>query len=58
MDDMEEWKSLTLQDSKSDPSVVQPVASRYTDYAIPARDKFIYKNKIIQLFIYIQIDMN
>jgi hypothetical protein len=25
------------QNSNSDPSVVQPVGSRYTDYAIPAR---------------------
>jgi hypothetical protein len=30
LDDLEKRKFLTL------PSVVQPVASRYTDYAIPA----------------------
>jgi hypothetical protein len=29
-------KSLPYRDSNSDPSVVQPVPSRYTDYAIPA----------------------
>jgi hypothetical protein len=37
LDDMEKWKFLTLRDSNSDPSVVQPVASRYTDYVIPVR---------------------
>jgi hypothetical protein len=31
-----EKNSLTYQDSKSDPSVVHPVASRYTDCTIPA----------------------
>jgi hypothetical protein len=34
------WRSENSyhhRDLKSDPSVVQPVASRYTDYAIPAQ---------------------
>jgi hypothetical protein len=35
LDDVEKRKFLTLQDSKSDPSVVQP--GRYTDNAIPAQ---------------------
>jgi hypothetical protein len=36
LDDVEKRKFLTLPDSNSDPSVVQPVASCYTDCAIPA----------------------
>jgi hypothetical protein len=38
-DDMQKGKLLTLPDSNSDPSVVQPVARRHTDYAIPAPGK-------------------
>jgi hypothetical protein len=34
LDELEKRKFLTLPNS--DPLVVQPVASRYTDYAIPA----------------------
>jgi hypothetical protein len=33
---MESKKFLVLPDSNSDPSVVQPVANRYTNYTIPA----------------------
>jgi hypothetical protein len=35
LDDVEKYR-----DSKSNPSVVQPVASRYTDYSIPAPTTF------------------
>jgi hypothetical protein len=48
-DDMEKTKFLPYRDSSSDPSLVQPVASRYTDCAIPAplmkfaHRKFVYK---------------
>jgi hypothetical protein len=34
---MEKREFRPYQDSKFDPSVVQPVASRYTDYSIPAQ---------------------
>jgi hypothetical protein len=36
LDDLEERKFLTLPGLELRPSVVQPVASSYTDYAIPA----------------------
>jgi hypothetical protein len=35
LDDVEKRNFLPLRDSNSDPSVVQLVASRYTDHAIP-----------------------
>jgi hypothetical protein len=35
MADVEKRKFLALRGLESDPSVIQPVASRYTDYAIP-----------------------
>jgi hypothetical protein len=36
LDEVERKKSCSYQDSNSDPSAVQPVASRYADCAIPA----------------------
>jgi hypothetical protein len=36
LEDVEKTKFLTQQDSKSDLSIIQPVASRYNDCAIPA----------------------
>jgi hypothetical protein len=37
LNDVKEKKFLnTYRDSNSDPSIIQPVAIRYTDYAIPA----------------------
>jgi hypothetical protein len=39
-DNMEKWKFFTLPGLELPPLlVVQPVASRYTDWAIPAPDK-------------------
>jgi hypothetical protein len=39
LDDVEKGKFLTLQVLELRPLVVQPVANRYTDYAIPTRNK-------------------
>jgi hypothetical protein len=36
LDDSEKRQFLTLLGLELDPPVVQPIASRYTDYAIPA----------------------
>jgi hypothetical protein len=36
LNDVEKRKFLTLPGLELDPSVFQPVASHYTDYAIPA----------------------
>jgi hypothetical protein len=36
LDDVEERKFFTYRHWNSDPSVVQPVDSRYTDYALLA----------------------
>jgi hypothetical protein len=44
LDAVKKRKFLTLLGLNPDPSLVQPVASRYTDYAIPAHevDKDLY----------------
>jgi hypothetical protein len=45
LDDVEKRKLLTVQGLELHPSVVQPVASRYTDYGIPALIVARYKLK-------------
>jgi hypothetical protein len=56
LDDVEKRKFLHCQDSNSDPSVFQPVASRYTAYAIPAHyEECSYKS--INLFVYLIINL-
>jgi hypothetical protein len=37
LDDMDKWKFFSLPNSKSEPSLVQPVTSRYTDCPPPPR---------------------
>jgi hypothetical protein len=47
MDDLEREKSCPYRDSNSDPSAVQPVASRYTDYAILALIQNVFPVEIL-----------
>jgi hypothetical protein len=51
MDDMEKRKFLPYRDSNSDPLVVQPVASRYTCYAIPVLTVSRVCLKILEVFL-------
>jgi hypothetical protein len=44
---MEKWKFLPHRDSNSDSSFLQPVASRYTDWAIPAPSSLVTPLKFI-----------
>jgi hypothetical protein len=44
---MEERIFFTLPGLDSDPSVTQPEASRYTDYAIPAPDHIKDERKFV-----------
>jgi hypothetical protein len=43
---MEKRKFLTLLGLELDSSVVQPIASRYTDCAIPASSAFVVENTV------------
>jgi hypothetical protein len=45
LDDLEGRKSCSYWDSKSDPSAIQPVARRYTDYAIRLVELGVYIHK-------------
>jgi hypothetical protein len=51
LDDMEKWKFFTLLGLELPlPLVVQPVASRYTDWAIPALNNNNKPKKIAFIF--------
>jgi hypothetical protein len=45
LDDMEKRKFSPYRDSNSDPSVVQPVSSHYTDCTTPANERIRSINK-------------
>jgi hypothetical protein len=47
LDDVEMGTFLCYRDSNSDPLVVQPVASRYTDYDIPVPLDCVEYRKIL-----------
>jgi hypothetical protein len=49
LDDVGKTNSWAYQDSNSDPSVIQPIASRYTDYTILAPLLYTYLKKTTKL---------
>jgi hypothetical protein len=54
-------KSGPYRDSNSDPSIIQPVASRYTDYVIPAPtvpEIFTFINTKKKFFTHLQLKIS
>jgi hypothetical protein len=49
LEDMEKRKSYPYWESNSDPSAVQPIASSYTDCAIPAFKLTILEKIMLQI---------
>jgi hypothetical protein len=56
LEDLEKREFLPLPELELDISVVQPVASRYTDCAIPAPNN--NNNNLVKFFIYLRADLN
>jgi hypothetical protein len=56
LDDVEKRKFLTLLGLQLDPSVIQPIASRYTDYTIMAPHISSWYN-ILPLMVQTQFDL-
>jgi hypothetical protein len=53
LDDMKKSKFLPHRDSNSDPMVVQPVARRYTNCAIPALLCVLYSHENVKIRLHV-----